>query len=157
MGVAGQRRFPGRQTLLNFRVGELDPQRALGDIEVDGVAIANGGDRPAHGGLGSDVTSHETVRGAGEPSVGEKSHGISETRAHERGRNGEHFAHARATAWTFVADDHDIASSNLILLDGGKRGFFAIEDARGAAEILDVVAGDFDDTALGREIAFEND
>jgi hypothetical protein len=42
----------------------------------------------------------------------------------------------------------------LIFLDGGKSEFFVVENARGAAEMLVIVPGDFDDTAFRSEIAF---
>src|SRR5271167_2437931 len=103
------------------------------------------------------MASHEAVGGAGEAAVGEKSDGITETCANESRGNGKHFAHARSAAWAFVADHDNVAGFDLVGFDGGERGFFAVEHASGAAEILSVVAGDLDHAAFGSEIAFEND
>src|SRR5207247_1392765 len=37
------------------------------------------------------------------------------------------------------------------------RSFFVVKNARGAAEILKIVSGDFDDAAFRREISFQDD
>ena len=55
--------------------------------------------------------------------------------AENQGRgHGEHFAHAGSAARAFITNHHNIAGFDLALVDGGKRGFFAIENTRGAAE-----------------------
>ena len=110
---------------------------------------------PPYGRFGSDVAGHQAVRGAGETAIGQQSDGIAEACADERRGHREHFAHARAAARTFVTNHHHIAGLDLSLVDCGKRGFFAIENARGAAEVLRVVPGNFDDAAFRRKIAFE--
>ena len=46
---------------------------------------------------------------------------------------------------------------DLAIFHSGKGGFFAIEDARRAAEILRVVAGDFHHAAFRSEIALQDD
>src|SRR5207302_10472156 len=42
-------------------------------------------------------------------------------------------------------------------LDGSERSFFAVKYSRGAAELLQIVPGNFDDAALRRKISFQDD
>ena len=80
----------------------------FGDVEDDGVAVADGRDRAAARRLGRDVAGHEAVRGAGEAAVGEQRDGVAEALAHERGGDAEHLAHAGPAGGPLVADHDDV-------------------------------------------------
>src|SRR6266404_7669919 len=108
-------------------------------------------------GFGSDMAGHESVGGAAKAAIGEESNGVAEPCPDQCSRNGEHFAHARAAFWSFVANHDDVASFDFIFVDFGKSGFFTIEHASRAPEIRGVVAGNFYHTAFGSEIAFQDD
>ena len=58
------RGFPGGEALVEFRIGNIDGERALGQVEDNGVAVTNGGNRSSHRGLRGHVTGHEAMRGA---------------------------------------------------------------------------------------------
>ena len=131
---------------------------AVGNVEGDGVAFADGGDRASELSFGSDVAGHQAARGAGETSVGEQRDRIRELgNALDGSGDGEHLAHSRASARAFVANDENIVRVDLSALDGGVQVVLAVEDARGAGVVEALVTGDLDDAAVGREIALEND
>ena len=66
----------------------------------------------------------------GEAAVGdERDRGIQLHASQRRGRV-EHFAHARTTLRTFVADDNNVTRHDLSVVDGGNRIFLAVEYAR---------------------------
>src|SRR5437867_2545123 len=68
--VARLGRPPLAEALLELGRRQLDVEPALFDVDVDGVAAAQRGDRTAFRRLGNDVGDHETVGGAGEAPVG---------------------------------------------------------------------------------------
>ncbi len=118
----------------------------------------DGGDGAAELGFGGDVADHEAAGGSGEAAVGEEGDGFGELGdALDGGGDGEHLAHAGAAAWAFVADDADVVGLDLAGFDGGVAGVFGVEDARGAGVEDALVACDFDDAALGGEVALEDD
>src|SRR5437879_571968 len=129
-------------------------QLPVGNVEHDDVPVCDCCYRPAVRGFGRDMPSHEPVGGAGETTVSEESDGIAETGAYQSGGNGEHLTHARAAFGALVTNDHYIPSLNDAFIDGGKSCFFVVKHASGAAEILQVVAGNFYDTAIRSEISF---
>ena len=59
--------------------------------------------------------------------------------------------------WPFVPDLNDVARLNASRLDRLEGRFFSLEDARRPAVGAEVVPGDLDDAAVGREIAAEDD
>ena len=69
----------------------------------------------------------------------------------------QHLAHAGAALGAFVADDEHVVGLDLAGLDGGEAVFFGVEDARRAAMLEALVAGDLDDAAFGGEVALEDD
>src|SRR5260370_19528976 len=76
---------PARETPLNLCRGEFDIQFPFGNVKHNHVTLCNSGNRSAVGGFGRDVSSHESVGGAGKAAIGEQSDGIAETGAHESG------------------------------------------------------------------------
>src|SRR5258708_4802527 len=100
------------------------------------------------------MAGHEPVSRARETAVGEQRDRIAETRAHQSCGYREHLAHTGATLRTFVTDNDDISHFDAAFFHGGESSFFCIEHASGAAEILQIVAGDFYDRAFRREISF---
>src|SRR6202023_1789902 len=77
--------------------------------------------------------------------------------AFDRCGDGEHLAHAGASAWAFVADDEDVVGVDLSGFYGGVAGVLGVEDARGAGVVDALVAGDLDDGAVGGEVAAHDD
>src|ERR1035438_2240435 len=58
----------------DFFVANFKRQLAVGNIEVDDIALAYGGDGSAGEGFGSDVAGGKAAGCATEPAVGEQSH-----------------------------------------------------------------------------------
>ena len=63
---------PGRAAVGELLVGEPDGEDAVGDIDVDDVAVFQEPDRPADGGLGADVADRCAGGAAGESAVGDQ-------------------------------------------------------------------------------------
>src|SRR3989338_9628079 len=82
--IAWLRRFPLSQAGLALLLRDIDIKAALLDIEDDGVAVAQRGDRTAAGGLGRDMAGHEAMRCPGEAAVGEQRDRIAQAGAHQR-------------------------------------------------------------------------
>ena len=68
----------------------------------------------------------------------------------------EHLAHAGAAGGALVADDDDVAGLDPALGDGLHRALLAVEDARRAAVVAALVAGELHDAAVGREVAAQD-
>src|SRR5204862_2106018 len=113
-------------------------------------AVADAGYRAAAKRLGRDVADAEPARGAGEPSVGNQRDRFAQARADDRAGDREHLAHARPAARSLVPDDDDVTGLDRLGLDGLERGFFAVEDTRGAAMLHAIGARDLHDGAIGR-------
>ena len=114
-------------------------------------------DRAADGRLRADVADAEAARAAGEAPVGDERDLLAGALAVERRRRRQHLAHAGAALGALVADDDDVAVLVLARLDRREGVFLAVEDARRAAELQLLQAGDLHDRALGRERALEAD
>src|SRR4029077_8520013 len=69
----------------------------------------------------------------------------------------KHFPHSRTTFRALITNHDYIPGFDGTLLNGGKGRFFVVEYARRTAKILQIVARDFDDAALGSEIPFQDD
>ncbi len=122
------------------------------------VAFLHGGDGASELGFGGYVADHQAACGSGEAAIGEKRDGLGELRdAFDGGGDGEHLAHAGASAGAFVADDADVVGLDLAGFDGGVAGVLGVEDARRAGVEDALVASDLDNAALGGEVAFEDD
>src|SRR3972149_181457 len=113
----GLARLPLRLALGEFVIRKLDVDRALVGIEFDDVAVADQGDRPADRRLRPDMADAEAAGGAGEAAVGDQRHLVALTLAIERGRGGEHFAHAGTAARALVADHQHVAVLIFLVLD----------------------------------------
>ncbi len=139
-----------------FVVGDFNFEFAGVDVERDGVAVAHRGDGAAARGLRGDVPRHHPVRRAGETPVGEQRHGLAQSCADDGRRHPEHLAHAGAALRPLVADHDHVARFDAAVLHGGESIFLAIEHAGRAAKLQQVVPGDFDHAAFGREVALED-
>src|SRR4051794_8250489 len=154
--VARRRRHDVAQPGGDLIVGEKDAQLARFDVELDGIAVAQRGDRTAARGLGGDVSDHQPVRGSGETAVRDQRDLVTEAFADERGRDVQHLAHPRPAGRAFVADDDDIASLDAPSLHGGKALVLGIEDACRARVKETLVPGELHDAAFRREVAAQN-
>ena len=76
--------------------------------------------------------------------------------ADERGGDVQHLAHARAAGRALVADHDHVARLDRPGLDRGEALLLGVEDARRAAVVEPLVAGELDDGALGRERAAQD-
>ena len=157
-GQRKRRRFESLEPRGDFCVADFQRQLAVRNVEVNDVAFAHRGDRAADEGFGGDVAGSEAARRAGEAAVGEQSNVRAEFGIRRDGRGHlQHFAHARATLGSFIANHKHIARLDLAGLHGCKAGFFAVEDACRAAMLEAIGSGNLHHAAFGREIAFEND
>ena len=77
---AGLGGLPGFEAVGDLFVGDFDRQFAIGNVEGDGVAFADGGDRSADGRLRSDVAGREAARRAGETPIGEQRNRVGQLR-----------------------------------------------------------------------------
>src|SRR5438445_258875 len=148
--------FPSSETLPNVRCAEFDIQLPVGNIEYNHVSLCDSGNRSTVGSFGRDVSSHESMGRAGKPAVGEQSDGIAETGAHQSGGDSQHFTHTRSASRALITDDDYIPRLDDVPFDGCKSCFLVVKHARGAAEILQVMTGDFYDAAFGSEISLED-
>ena len=88
LGVLGQhaadvgvrRRLVGREALGDHVVAEVDVDALGVDVDRDGVAVVDRGDRAAADRLGREVAGHEAVRRAAEAPVGEQDDVLAEAR-----------------------------------------------------------------------------
>jgi hypothetical protein len=69
-------RFHGGAALGEFRVGDVEAEDALGDVDLDGVALFDEGDGAGLGRLGRDVADAEAGAAAGEATVGDQGAGL---------------------------------------------------------------------------------
>ncbi len=106
--------FHGGAALGEFGVGEVDAEDALGDVDLDGVALLDQGDSAGLGCLGRDVADAEAGVPAGEAAVGDEGAGFAEALGLEVAGGVEYLLHAGATARAFVADEDDIAGNDLV-------------------------------------------
>ncbi len=77
----GQRSAGGLNPLRRAAISAsviLRVELAVGDVEVNGVAFADGGDGAADESFGGDVAGREAAGGAGEAAVGDESDGGAE-------------------------------------------------------------------------------
>ena len=145
------------QALLEGCGIDLDLELAGGDVDVDDVALMDGGDGPAERGFGRDMTDHETAGCAAESSIGDECDAAAETLADDSRGNPEHLPHAGTALGTFIANYHHVSAANCLCGDGVHGFLFTFKDARrtGMAEAL--VAADFGDAALRSDVAAQDD
>ena len=150
------RRLVGVHATGDLDVVERDVQATRVDVEGDLVPVADRGDRAATRRLGRDVAGHEAVGGAAEAPVREQRDLLAEPGAVDRGRDGEHLAHARPPGRAFVADDDDVPRLDAAVGRGRHRRLLALEHARRPAVPAALVAGELDHAALGGEVAAQD-
>src|SRR5580692_3115376 len=148
-------RLPGFSAGDKLGIAQLDVQRALFGIELDDVAVANEPDRAAHGSLGADMADAETARRAGEPAVGDQRDLAAHALTVERSGGRQHFTHAGAAFRALISDDQHVAFPVRPVLDGFEASFLTVEAARRPGETQACHAGNLNDGAFRREIAFE--
>ena len=146
--VARRRRRPGGEAARELVVGDVEVEAALLDVEHDLVAVADAASGPPRS-LRRDVADHQAVRRAREAAVGDQRDLVAEPFADERRGDVQHLAHAGAAGGAFVADHDHVAGLDRARLDGGEAVLLGVEDARGAAVVEPLVAGELDDAALG--------
>src|SRR3989442_4071009 len=66
------RRFPLPEPRIELFLSQLDIQAPIFDVKDDGVAVAHSSDGAAVGRFRRDVAGHETMGGAGKPTICEK-------------------------------------------------------------------------------------
>src|SRR5689334_5125121 len=103
------------------------------------------------------MSNHEPMTPTGESSVSDEGHLVAEAAPHDRAGGTQHLAHARTTAWPFIADHDDIARLHFSRENRLRRTLFAIEHARGAREAQTFLARDLRNRAFGREVAGHHD
>src|SRR5690606_37968604 len=108
---------------------DLEVERALLSVDRDHVAVLNETDRAANGRFRSHVSDAEAPRRAREASVGDQRHLVALALAVERGRGGQHLAHAGAALGALVADHEHFAFLVRASIDGAKGILLAIEAA----------------------------
>ncbi len=96
------------------------------------------------------------MRGAGKAAVRQKGHGIAKPLADQRRSNSKHFAHTGATLRSLITNHNHIACLDDSFFDSGESCLFTVEDTRGATEMLQIVAGNFDDAALRGEVSLQD-
>jgi len=126
-------------------------------VNADGVAILHERNRPAHISLRRDVSDHEAVAAAAEPSVGDERHVFAEALAHDGGSRRKHFPHAGSALRPFVANDDDVAFLDRAVEDGFHRLLLGFKHDGLALEVQSFLAGNLRDRALAGEVATQDD
>src|SRR6516225_11379021 len=125
----GSARLPFFGARIELSLAELDVERAALGVERDDVAVANKRDRPAGRRLRPDVDDAEAARRAGKAAVGNQRDLGAHALSVQRGRGGEHFAHAGPALGPLVADDEHVAFLILTIFHRFEAGFFAVKAA----------------------------
>src|SRR5271155_2725238 len=102
------------------------------------------------------MADHEATGCAAESSVGDQRHAFAEAFSYDGRGYAQHFAHAGTTFWAFVADHDYVSGFDLFACYGLHRGFFGVEDARGAGVRLAFVGAHLYDSTTGSEVAFQD-
>lgn len=99
-----------------FFVADGERQAAVRDVDGDFIAVFDESDWAALHGFRRDVADAGTLAGAAEAAVGDQAD--FEAAARDDCRRVEHFLHAWAAFWTFVADDDNVAVMDIAGHDG---------------------------------------
>src|SRR5713101_2987698 len=142
-------RFPFRHAARDFGVGYFKFQPSDLSVDSDLVALANRGYRATQRCFWSYMADHQAAGCAAEASVGDQGHTLTEAFAYDCGGDTQHFAHAGAASWAFIADYNHVSRLDLLAGHCLHRGFFRIEDARGAGVGLAFVAAHLYYSAAG--------
>ena len=102
------------------------------------------------------MADHRAAGRSREPAVGQKRNVVLVALPDDRGGDTEHLAHPGAPLRALVTDHEHVAGFDVALLDVPHRRLLALEDPRGPGVVELVIAGDFQDRAVGREVAGED-
>ena len=93
---------------------------------------------------------------AGETAVGDERHAVAQSGAHDGRCRVEHFAHARTSLGTFVADHNHFTRIDLTAVNGVQGILFTVKHASLAAvgHHFRCNGSTFDHGAFGGEVAF---
>lgn len=136
-------------------------QAALGDIQLDLIAIADESEWSAEGGFRRDMQHNCAVRGAAHARVGDAQH-IANALLEQlpRDRQVADFGHARTADGTAVLQDQDMGWRRIKrwIMDARLEVGDIFEDQRGTAVITEggTGGGMLDDRAIGSEVAAED-
>src|SRR5690606_34659826 len=159
----GLGRLPAFLVLLLAAAGQLfvahvqvDP--AVGDVDLDEVAVPHQADGAAFGRFRGDVADGKPRCPAGEPAVGDQGAQFAEAFRLEVAGGIEHLLHARAAPRAFVADNDHVAGLHFAAQDARDGVLLALVDPGRAFKDEDrlVDARRLDDAAVLREVAVEH-
>ena len=93
-----------------------------------------------------------------EATIGDERAGFAQALRFQIAGRIEHFLHTGPTAWTFIADHHDITGHNFAQQNRLHRFILTLKHARGAMEFQDTFIDTcrFHNAAIGGQIAEEN-
>ena len=152
------RRVLRRPPLRQFRVGHVQVDAAVRDVELDRVALAHQADRAPVRRLGGDVADRQPRRAAGEPAVGyQRAHLAELLRLQVAGRI-QHLLHPRPALRPLVADQHHVARRHAPVQDRVDGGVLALEHPRRPLELQDrrVHPGRLHDAAVLGQVAVQH-
>src|SRR5690606_14848829 len=108
-GIHRLARLPRGTAFFERRLVDFEVDGAFDGVDLDDVAILDQRDGPADGCLRPDMADAEAARRAGEAPVRDERDLVAHALPVERGRGGEHLAHAGAALRALVADDENLA------------------------------------------------
>ena len=142
-----------------YRLVDQHVEAAIGNVDLDDVAVADRGDRTVVDSLRSNVTDAEAPRAAREPSVGDQRAVRSTPRSLECTSDGKHLPHTRSALRTLVADHQHGAGFDLAGEDRVHRRVLTFEHPGRAFEghLLLRESGDLHHAPLRRQGTGEHD
>ena len=151
-----RRRRPGGLAARHFGIVDQQVDGARAAVDADAVAVLHQRERAADRGLRRNMSDAHAARRAGEAPVGEQRDLLAHLLAVDDRGGAEHLAHAGAALRALVADDQHFAGLVVALAHRRGAGILAVEHARDAFEHQRLQAGDLQQRAVGREIAFQH-
>ena len=130
----------------------VDVDGADEEVEGDGVAIADGGNGAADDGFGGAVDADGATGDAGDAGVGDEGYFAFEFGDGEGGAGDVDFGHAGGDGATAAHDD-DVTGADAAFGGGFMDGFGVVEADGSAGEAGVVHGGDFEDDAVGGDVA----
>ena len=150
--------LPLLETRLDLLVGHEQVELLVIDVDLDGVAVMDDGDRAALCRLRGDMADEAAVVRAGEAAVGDERHAGSQLRVGADGLAGvEHLRHT-AAAGAFVADEDGVAGLHLAVQDSGDALLLTVVGlgAQGGFKHVLGAGGVLDDAAFRSQIALQD-
>ena len=154
----GLRTLPLLEARLDLLVRHEQIELLVVDVDLDGVAVVDAGDRAALCRLRGDMADEATVVRAGETAVRDERGGLGEAAAVQVLHGLEHLAHAGAALRALVADDDDMAVMNFAGKDGLLCGLLGVEADGLALEVMQALVerARLGGAGVGREVAAQN-